>query len=100
MPSVSPVVLTREGFYSVVEADLPDGCTAVGVLLQDPESDELYQRFRRDWDEVAPEDDVFPLLPGDLTEKAREMGAGKLLSWREEKSSNSIRVTNRKAAIV
>lgn len=100
MSSVSPVVLTREGFYSVVEADLPDGCTAVGVLLQDPESDALYQRFRRDWDEVAPEDDVLPLLSSDLTEKARVMGAGNLLSWLEENASNSIRVTDRQRALV
>jgi phage repressor protein C with HTH and peptisase S24 domain len=100
MPSVSLVVLTREGLYSIVEADLPDGPAAVGVLLQDPESDALYQRFRRDWEEVAPEDDIFPLLPGDLTAKAREMGAGKLLSWLEENASNSIRVTDRQAALV
>ncbi len=99
MPPVS-LAATHEGFYSVVEADLSDGPAAVGVLLQDPESDTLYQRFRRDWDEVAPEDDVFPLVPGDLTAKAREMGAGRLLAWLEENASNTIRVTDRQTALV
>ncbi len=65
------VLAAQQGRYSILEAELPDGgVTPVGVLLQDPESDRLYVRLRRDWASIAPDDDILPLLQDDLEAKA------------------------------
>src|SRR5664279_104372 len=97
-----PAVLsTRQGRYSVLEAELPDGdLRAIGVLLQDPESDQLHIRLRRDWDEVAPDDEILPLIEDDLAIKADEMGAEGLLAWLEENASTGLRVTGREPVLV
>ena len=95
------IVTAREGRYSILEADLSsNGLTPIGILLQDPETDRLYLRLRRDWDEIAPEDDVLPLLQDDLDAKADEMGAERLLSWLEDTLSMDIRVTDRERTLV
>jgi hypothetical protein len=95
------VIVAQQGRYSILEAELPDsGLTPIGILLQDPDSDRLYLRLRRDWYNVAPDDDIFPLLQDDLEIKAREMGAEKLFEWLETNASNDIRITDRKTALV
>jgi SOS-response transcriptional repressor LexA len=95
------VVTAREGRYSILEADLPsNGLTRIGILLQDPEADRLYLRLRRDWDEIAPDDEILPLLQDDLEAKADEMGAERLLSWLEENLSTDIRITDRERTLV
>src|SRR5689334_25111388 len=95
------VIVAQQGRYSILEAELPDsGLTPIGILLQDPDSDRLYLRLRRDWYNVAPEDEILPLLQDDLEVKAREMGAEQLLEWLETNASNDIRVTDRKTALV
>jgi SOS-response transcriptional repressor LexA len=95
------VLAAQQGRYSILEAELPDGgVTPIGVLLQDPESDRLYIRLRRDWANIAPEDDILPLLQDDLEIKAHEMGAERLFEWLEENLSNTIRITDRQTALV
>jgi phage repressor protein C with HTH and peptisase S24 domain len=95
------IVAAHQGRYSILEADLPaSGLTPIGVLLQDPQTDRLYLRLRRDWDEIAPDDEVLPLLQEDLDAKAGEMGAERLLSWLEENASTDIRVTDRRNTLV
>jgi phage repressor protein C with HTH and peptisase S24 domain len=91
-----PVIATREGRYSTVHADLGEGPEAIGVLLQDPETDRLHLRFRRDLEE----DDVLALLRDDFEGKAVEMGAERLLSWLEENASNFVTVTDRRTILV
>lgn len=92
------------GEYLLVQAALPGrGVENVGVLLLDPASDRLHLAFRRDWDEVAEENEdaeVFEELPPDLALKAQEMGARKLLEWLEENCSHAIRVTERQPVMV
>jgi phage repressor protein C with HTH and peptisase S24 domain len=101
MPSLPARVLsTREGRYAILEADLGDGPEPAGILLEDPETDRLYLRLRRDWHVSAPDDDVLPYIEEDLNAKAAEMGAGALLSWLEENASNTVRVTDRRRTIV
>ena len=40
---------SRVGMYSIVQAETPEqGLVNLGVLLEDPESDSLRVRFRRD----------------------------------------------------
>jgi phage repressor protein C with HTH and peptisase S24 domain len=91
------------GKYCIVTADTPaDGMVKIGVLLQDPESDSLRLRFRRDLDSLAEEEDldVLRTLGDDLTQKARELGAEKLFEYLESKSWGTIRVTDREKVLV
>ena len=86
-----------EARFSVVEVHLPVGRQEnAGILLEDPSSDSLYLRFRRDWDSIAADEDVevLELLPADLARKAGEMGARRLLDYCESSLSNSIRITD------
>jgi SOS-response transcriptional repressor LexA len=92
------VVATREGRYSIVRADLGDGPEPIGVLLQDPETDRLHLRFRRDLEEM--DDEVLGLLRDDLESKAANMGAERLLSWLEENASNFVTITDRRRVLV
>jgi SOS-response transcriptional repressor LexA len=91
------------GKYCIVTADTPaDGMVKIGVLLQDPESDSLRLRFRRDLDSLAEEEDldVLRTLGDDLTQKARDMGAEKLFEYLESNLSGAVRVTDREEVLV
>jgi hypothetical protein len=96
------VVSTSEGRYAILEADLPGpGTTAIGVLLQDPSTDQLHIRLRDDWEVVAGEDaEVFEALQGDLISKAEEVGAEQLFAWLEDSLSNTVRISDRQAVLV
>jgi SOS-response transcriptional repressor LexA len=98
----SALVVTSEGRYAVLHADLPEaGPSPIGVLLQDPETDQLYLRLRRDWEQFAGDDaEVYELLEDDLKAKAAEMGAERLFSWLENTLSGAIRVTDRERTLV
>ena len=78
------------------------GLVTLGVLLQDPERDELHFRLRRDLDTLADEEDleVLSALGDDLSRKAGEMGSESLLRYCEETLSGTIRVTNRETVMV
>jgi len=68
-----------------------------GVLLEDPATDRLWLRLRRDWDEFAPDEaEVLSAIEDDLASKAREMGATQLLQYLEETLSNAVQVTGRR----
>jgi len=102
MPATA-VISTRLGRFSVVQADLPGkGPVNIGVLLQDPASDQLYVRFRRDWDSLVDEEelDVFLDLADDLSRKASEMGSEQLLEYLESTVSGTLRVTDREPVVV
>jgi phage repressor protein C with HTH and peptisase S24 domain len=90
------------GRYSVLQAETPrQGLVSLGVLLQEPETDSLRLRFRRDLESLAPdaldeEDlDVLLALGDDLSRKAQEMGAEKLFDYLESNLSGALRVTDR-----
>jgi len=102
MPATA-VISTRLGQFSVVQADLPGkGPVNIGVLLQDPASDQLFLRFRRDWASLVDEEelDVFPELADDLTRKASEIGSEQLLDYLESTASGTLRVTDREQVVV
>src|ERR1700722_2038281 len=95
------------GRYSVVQSETARrGIVNLGILLQEPETDSLRLRFRRDLESLAPslideEDlDVLLALGNDLAEKAREMGAEKLFEYLESNLSGAIRVTDREEVLV
>jgi SOS-response transcriptional repressor LexA len=99
---VSAVLTTCEGRYAILEAELPGAeTTAIGVLLEDPSTNRLHIRLRRDFDEIAGEDaEVFEALEDDLAAKAEEWGAEKLFVWVEETLSNTVRITDRESVLV
>lgn len=71
-----------------------------GVLLLDPETDALYLKLRRDWEQFAgEEEDVLALLEEDLRGKAKEMGGERVLEWLEENLSNLLRITAREQVV-
>jgi SOS-response transcriptional repressor LexA len=98
----SGLVATYEGRYAILTADLPGETAApLGILLQDPETNRLHIRLRRDWDEIADEDaEVFELLESDLGSKAQEFGAEKLFEWLEDALSGTLRITSRRNLLV
>lgn len=102
-PIPAAISETLIGRYSIVQADTPEhGLVNLGVLLQDPKSNSLRLRFRRDLASLIDEEDldVFGALAGDLARKADEMGAEKLFEYLESNLSGSIRVTDREDVLV
>jgi SOS-response transcriptional repressor LexA len=100
---MAAVLTTQEGLYSLLEVHLPGGGIEIaGVLLLDSVNDQLHLRLRRDWDDIAKPDDaeVLEALSADLSSKAVEMGATHLFEWLEANLSNTLRVTDRKSAMV
>jgi phage repressor protein C with HTH and peptisase S24 domain len=83
--------------FSILAVEIPGQAPAnVGVLLEDPQTDRLYIRMRRDWDAFAPEEaEVLSELESDLAAKAREAGAARLMQQIEDSLSNILRVTTR-----
>jgi phage repressor protein C with HTH and peptisase S24 domain len=90
----------KPGEFSLLTADVPGhGTQTIGVLLRDPSTDGLYVRLRRDWREIASDEDaeVLAELEDDLAAKSREMGASGLLRFLEENASTGLRVSDREA---
>jgi len=75
----------------------------IGVLLEDPETDSLGLRFRRDLESlVGDEEDreVLLALSEDLAAKSQEMGAEKLFEYLESTLSGAVRPTDREQVLV
>jgi len=85
-----------------VETDTPEhGTVKLGILLQDPRTDSLRLRFRRDLESLASEDlDVLSALADDLAQKAHEVGAEKLFEYLEGTLSGAVRITDREEVLV
>jgi SOS-response transcriptional repressor LexA len=95
---------SRLGKYCMVQAETPSaGLVNLGVLLEDPETDVLRLRFRRDLESLSDEEEdreVLLALADDLAGKAREMGAEKLFEYLESNLSGAIRITDREEVLV
>jgi SOS-response transcriptional repressor LexA len=94
---------TSSARYAILAAHvLGEGNTPAGILLEDSREDKLYIRLRKDWEEIADEEEaeVLSLLEDDLNAKASEMGAGKLLAWLEENASGSITIDDPESVLV
>ncbi len=95
---------SKLGRYSVVQAERPElGLVNIGVLLEEPLTDSVRLRFRRDIESlVADEEDreVLEELADDLAGKAQEMGAEKLFAYLESNLSDAIRLTDREEVLV
>jgi SOS-response transcriptional repressor LexA len=101
--TASAAISTRQGQFSIVQVEMPaHDLVNAGVLLQDPEANALFLRFRRDLDSLAEGDDldVLSALADDLAAKAAELGAEKLFEYLESTLSGSVRVTDREPVLV
>jgi SOS-response transcriptional repressor LexA len=101
---VSAAIPTLQGRVSIVQAELPgQGLINLGVLLEDPSSDALWLRFRRDLESLVEDEedlDVLERLADDLSAKAAQMGAAQLLEYLESTLSASVRITDREPVMV
>jgi phage repressor protein C with HTH and peptisase S24 domain len=101
-----PVATTHRARYSLLTIHLPAQAEAVaGVLLEDPATDQLHVRLRRDWEVFVPEkaseeSEVLSALEYDLASKARESGAAALFEYLESTLSNVLGVTDRREIVV
>jgi SOS-response transcriptional repressor LexA len=86
----------------ILTLELPGtGRMNAGVLLEDPSTDRLWVRLRRDWEEFVPEEaEVLAAMEYDLLAKAQEMGATQLLGYLEDTLSNTLQVTDRRDVLV
>ena len=101
--SAATALGTRLGKYSILQAELAGhDLVNLGVLLQDPQTDSLRLRLRRDLELLVPEDelDFFELLADDLSRKADELGSEKLFEYLEENLSGTLRITDRETVLV
>lgn len=90
----------KEGEYSLIVSQLPGrGEQTIGVLLLDASSDTLHVRLRRDWEQLASEEDaeVLSELEEDLRLQARDEGGKSVLERLDQTASGSLRVTDREA---
>ncbi len=97
------VTATRQGACSVLELALPGRePEPAGVILYDPETGRLGLRLRRDWYEIAPEEDaeVLELLEDDLRAKTHEMGPETFLTHLEDTLSNVLRISERESVLL
>ncbi|MGH9640254.1 MAG: S24 family peptidase [Bryobacteraceae bacterium] len=93
----------KPGSYSLLECELPGGgVQTAGVLLFDPSTDTLHVRLRRDWEEIAAEEDaeVLAELEDDLIARAQERGGAAVLEFLENNLSQSLRITDREVVSV
>jgi SOS-response transcriptional repressor LexA len=96
------VLTTQNARYMILSLELPGGGRMnAGVLLEDPSNDRLLIRMRRDWDEFAPDEaEVLSAIEYDLTSKAQEMGATRLLEYLQDTLSNTLLVTDPRDVVV
>src|SRR5580658_3962727 len=96
------VLTTQHSCYMIITLELPGaGALNAGVLLEDPATDRLWVRLRRDWDAFIPEEaEVLAAMEYDLAAKAQELGAKELLRYLEDTLSNVLLVTDRRAVLV
>ena len=90
------VTATRSARFALLQLELPRrGLMNAGVLLEDPATDHAYLRLRRDWEQIAPEEsEVLMALEADLSGKAQEMGAAKLIEYLCNTLSNTLRISD------
>jgi len=91
------VEFTQRANLYILSAEFPGGEEFnIGVLLEDPSTDRLYVRLRRDWDAIAPDDsyEYLEALEADLRQKGVEMGAGEFLGHLTSQLSNVLRISD------
>jgi SOS-response transcriptional repressor LexA len=93
---------THAARYSLLTVELPgQEPVAAGILLEDPASDRLHIRLRRDWDGFAPEEsEVLSALEDEMAAQAASVGARRIFANLEDTLSNTVRVGERREIVV
>jgi phage repressor protein C with HTH and peptisase S24 domain len=96
------VVNTGAARYSLLMVELPgQEIITAGVLLEDPATDRVHIRLRRDWERIEPEEaEVLLELEDHLLAQAAAEGAAKFFARLEDTLSNTVRVSDRRAVMV
>lgn len=92
---------TRAARYYVLSLEPPGQPPRdAGVLLEDPDTDQLYVRLRRDWDQIAPEEaGVLSGMADQLAQLSGEMGARILLERLQDTLSNALCISEPRETI-
>ena len=95
-------IATRVGRLSVLRLEMPASAPATaGVLLEDPATDRLYVRLRRDWDVIAPgEAQVLSELESDLSAKAEDLGAARVMGQLHDTLSNTLTISEPREVLI
>jgi SOS-response transcriptional repressor LexA len=94
--------ITHTARYSLLTVELPgqEPVTA-GILLEDPSTNRVHIRLRRDWDLIAPEEsEVLAALEDDLSAQAAAQGAAQFFAQLEDTLSNTVRIGDRREVMV
>jgi SOS-response transcriptional repressor LexA len=96
------LISTHSARFSIVTLELSGREMSAGILLEDAANNRLYVRLRRDWDRIAPEEEVEVLeaLEDGLRSLAAELGAARVFDHLEDTLSNTLRVSDRRETIV
>jgi phage repressor protein C with HTH and peptisase S24 domain len=100
-PAANPAA-TSGARYSLLTVELPGREVLIaGVLLEDPATGQVHIRLRRDWQSIDPDEaEVLAFLENDLLAHAAQEGAAKFFARLEDTLSNTIRVSDRRQAMV
>jgi len=100
--ATTSVANTHAARYSLLTVDLPGQEALIGgVFLEDPAADRVHIRLRRDWESFAGDEaEVLSHLEDDLSAQADRAGAAKFFAQMEDTLSNTLRVSDRRDALV
>ena len=96
------VLVTHAARYSLLTVELPGRePISAGVVLEDPSTNRVHLRMRRDWERIAPEEaEVLGALESDLAAQAGTEGAAQFFRYLEETLSNTLRIGDRREVTV
>jgi len=90
------VANTHAARYSLLMVELPgQEILTAGVLLEDPATDRVHIRMRRDWERFEPDEaEVLVELEDHLLAQAAAEGAARFFARLEDTLSNTVRVSD------
>jgi SOS-response transcriptional repressor LexA len=96
------VLVTHAARYSLLTVELPGRePIPAGVVLEDPSTNRIHIRMRRDWERIAPEEaEVLGALESDLAGQAAARGAAQCFQYLEDTLSNTLRIDDRREMTV
>jgi phage repressor protein C with HTH and peptisase S24 domain len=96
------VAATQLARLSILQLEMPGSApVSAGVLLEDPATNRLHLRLRRDWDVIAPaEAGVLSELESDLAAKSQDLGAARVLDHLQDTLSNTLTISEPREVLV
>lgn len=96
------IAATQLARLSILQLEMPGSApVSAGVLLEDPATNRLYLRLRRDWDVIAPaEAAILSELESDLAAKSQDLGAARFLDQLQDTLSNVLTISEPREIMV